>query len=337
MSLVKAANKKGIEAYLVGYEDSRIAKQACDQQVPFVGIGKRGSFLGSARAVFALISFVLKTKPSVVAVHYSDAFLFFALWKRLFNPSWQLIRFRTDPRALPNPMFSSWFYRQADLVVVPNRTIYNDLQMLYKIDSSKLLLLYGGVDRAQFFEDLQAKKSFREELGIEKDEIVIGSVGRLDAVKGHDILLDGYKILTDQSPNRYRLIICMSNDVEISMIREIINQRAPELLDKIMVFGKQQNIADFMRVFDVGVISSLGSEAICRVGMEMMACGVPIVSTDAGVLPEIVKESNRYEMHSPVELAKTLQNFQPDITIFDQRDFYDAFEKAILSRKGKNV
>ena len=40
----------------------------------------------------------------------------------------------------------------------------------------------------------------------------------------------------------------------------------------------------------MGVISSVGSEAVSRVALEWMAAGRPVVATRVGCLPEIVKD-----------------------------------------------
>jgi len=43
---------------------------------------------------------------------------------------------------------------------------------------------------------------------------------------------------------------------------------------------------------DIGVIHSSDSEAICRIVMEFMASSIPIVSTNIGILPEVIHDGS---------------------------------------------
>ena len=80
---------------------------------------------------------------------------------------------------------------------------------------------------------------------------------------------------------------------------------------------------------DLGVISSLGSEAICRVAMEFMACNVGCVSSNAGVLPEIIPDEFRYNNEDYERLAKLIMGKKGYIQIYDQKDFYNEFISCI--------
>jgi glycosyltransferase involved in cell wall biosynthesis len=43
-----------------------------------------------------------------------------------------------------------------------------------------------------------------------------------------------------------------------------------------------------MRALDVGLITSTRSEAICRVALEYMSMGLPVIASDTNILPEVV-------------------------------------------------
>ena len=44
-----------------------------------------------------------------------------------------------------------------------------------------------------------------------------------------------------------------------------------------------------------GVIPSLDSETICRVGVEFLQAGIPVLYSDAGALPEVFSEFPEYK------------------------------------------
>lgn len=61
-------------------------------------------------------------------------------------------------------------------------------------------------------------------------------------------------------------------------------------IDHIMTFtGRVSNPLDYVRSFNVGVITS-ESEGFCNAILEYMACGIPVVVTNTGGNPEVVKD-----------------------------------------------
>jgi glycosyltransferase involved in cell wall biosynthesis len=62
------------------------------------------------------------------------------------------------------------------------------------------------------------------------------------------------------------------------------------LQDEVSYLGRTEDVVRFMNTCDVGIVASVGSEAISRVVMEWMSCGKPLVATKVGCIPEIVKD-----------------------------------------------
>ena len=60
---------------------------------------------------------------------------------------------------------------------------------------------------------------------------------------------------------------------------------------------------------DVGVVSSTGSETICRVALEYMSMGKPVVGTKVNAIPEVVRHQVNglvVEPKNPQELASAI-------------------------------
>jgi glycosyltransferase involved in cell wall biosynthesis len=115
---------------------------------------------------------------------------------------------------------------------------------------------------------------------------VVGMLARFDPVKGHETLLDAAVALKGKIPDlRVR---CAG---EGSLLERLRWQLKPIGLDAVVDFpGYVTHRWPFMAACRVGVVPSLGSEAVSRAALEWMASGRPVVASRVGGLPDIVED-----------------------------------------------
>src|SRR5262249_37445853 len=136
---------------------------------------------------------------------------------------------------------------------------------------------------------------------------VLGIVARLDPVKGHRYLLEAVALLRNIYPSLRIKIVGNPENIKQRDLEQIAERLGID--DQVEFMGFQASIPKIMESCSIGVISSIGSEAVSRVALEWMAAGRPVVATRVGCLPEIVKDGETGYLVEPKDapaLARAL-------------------------------
>ncbi len=104
--------------------------------------------------------------------------------------------------------------------------------------------------------------------------------------------------------------------------------REDGLTDAVVFFGKQEVIEQILPVADVFVMPS-ESESFGLAALEAMACGLPVLATNAGGLPEVV-EHGRSGLLSPIGDVDLLAEHA--LTLLGDADTYRRYSEAALAR-----
>jgi glycosyltransferase involved in cell wall biosynthesis len=162
-------------------------------------------------------------------------------------------------------------------------------------NNSKIAVIYNGVDTERFNPGINGQ-ALRREFGIRSDEIVIGIASRFGADKGHDTFLKAAKILLsheeyEKIPLRF-LIVGNAVFAKDKWREDYLRKMAKDLgiADKIIFTGFRQDMPQVYAAMDIFVLAS-EAEPCGRVLFEAMASAKPIIATNSGGTPEIVKEA----------------------------------------------
>ena len=232
---------------------------------------------------FSLKGVIEEFRPDVVVTIRGDELLFSSLLKKKFG--FKLYRIHGEAKGIRNTVLNRYVHKKyVDGVVLSSRRLVNDV-----IVELPKVFVRGAVDTEKFKFSEEGRRRVREELGI-NDSILLGIVGRLDPVKGHDLFIRALSILVKKGLNVKGLIVGEEKNVKLSDLGSLARNLG---VDRNIIFitERREDIVDLMSAIDVGVVPSKGSEMIARTLLEFMACGRPVVATEVGVLPEIVKEN----------------------------------------------
>ena len=79
-----------------------------------------------------------------------------------------------------------------------------------------------------------------------------------------------------------------------------------ELGEVVTVTGKVSRPEAVLNALDLGMLASLGSEAIARAALEIMATGVPLISSTTGVMPDLIPAKYSFEPGDTQAMAERM-------------------------------
>jgi glycosyltransferase involved in cell wall biosynthesis len=116
-------------------------------------------------------------------------------------------------------------------------------------------------------------------------DVVIGSVARLDVGKGHQELLAALAQLTSRFP--HAKLLCVGDGPMRRRLETRIRQLG--LTDCVQLLGQRDDVPQLTQAFDIAVLASR-YEGMGRVLLEAQAAGKPVVAMNAGGMVDIVKD-----------------------------------------------
>ena len=198
-----------------------------------------------------------------------------------------------------------WAARSAASVIAVSRALRQAIVEL-GVEPAKVVVLRNGVDADRFI--AADRSAARRSFGLKADTQAILSVGRLVAMKGHDLVIDALLRL----PQGHLLIAGDGPE------RAALEARAARLgLAGRVHFLGQLRHGDLPRVYtaaDALVLAS-DNEGWPNVLLEAMACGTPVVATDVGGSSEVVcapEAGTIIRERSADAIATALQNLFAD-------------------------
>ena len=152
------------------------------------------------------------------------------------------------------------------------------------IPARKIRVIVNGVDTARFRPptDEGERTAARQALGIEDpNAVVVGSLGRLEAIKDHENLAQAFVALIEARPELAgTAVLAIGGDGSRgAAIRAILD--AAGLGERLVMPGYTSDSPGFYRALDLFVLPSR-SEGTSNTILEAMASGLPVVATDVG-------------------------------------------------------
>ncbi len=151
------------------------------------------------------------------------------------------------------------------------------------IDSKRLLTIYNGIDNVCPVDEKDTS-GLRKELGIPINHSVMGTIAQFSKKKGLAYLIKSASILLEHRKDVNFLLVGEGSIME-ELKKLCINLK----VEKSVIFaGERSDIPKILSLIDIFVLPSI-REGLPLAVLEAMDCGKPIIATNVGGVPEIVK------------------------------------------------
>ena len=205
----------------------------------------------------------------------------------------------------------------ADAIVVSSEHERQALVELYGAHWDHIHVVPSGVDLGRF-QPLD-RASSRARLGLDGKEILV-AVGRMDPVKGLDMLIQATALLKDHDQLRVLIIGGGDGDPELARLKALA--RAEGVADRVDFLGArpQVELPTYYSAADICVVPS-HYESFGLVAAEALACGTPVIASKVGGLQTIVQDGENgllVPWRSPQAFAESIDWLLADRAMRDR-------------------
>jgi ubiquinone/menaquinone biosynthesis C-methylase UbiE len=214
---------------------------------------------------------------------------------------------------------AGWVFRHASAITACSPELRDAAISLGAAD--KVRLVAWGAD-PEIFYPLKQSKDLLSGLGLNEDQFIISTLGRLVYKKGFDRLIDAWKIISRLAPNA-RLLIGGDGPLREGLIAKSNNLG---LADRIVFAGniKWDQVPEFLSSSDLFILPSIRDEygnidGLPTVLLEAMACGKPVIASQLGGIPLVITHNQNGKLVPPGDIDALSQSILDLINQEDMR------------------
>lgn len=193
---------------------------------------------------------------------------------------------------------------KAQMIVVPSKYFKVIVSETFHVKPQNIFISpSGGIDTT-LFKSLETSRNTHV--------FTIGYISRIDEGKGWDLLLDATKVLVENNIKDFKVLMIgggtqitlLTEKIDILNLQNYITYFGPKPHDELVYYYNQMDVFAFT--------TTRLAESLGLVGLEAMACGVPVIGSNIGGLKEYIKTGYNGDLFEPAnsnELAEKIKSF----------------------------
>lgn len=247
------------------------------------------NFLMLIRNIFSLLFYCKKNKISLIHSHHRYTELLSFIVAKILR-----IKTITTVHSFVTGMKNLSF--KSDKVICVSKAVKKHLSENYSQTVNKSVVIYNCIEE-EFFNNKENPQEFRTKLELKTSDKVLLFLGRINKVKGVDLLLDAFKML-----------ITKHSDLKLLLIGEVIDKEFAWLKNSppgnVIFLNPTSKVLDYYALADLIILPSR-NDPFPYVMLEAGALKKPFIGSKTGGIKEFIKDGVNGHLFEP-ENAKEL-------------------------------
>ena len=199
---------------------------------------------------------------------------------------WHVHEIIVKPKAISD-FINMLMGRYADKIVTVSQAVANHIKQSPFIKDSQVEVIYNGVDNAVYYP--MDASSIREKFDIAQDALVIGMIGRVNAIKGQNDFIEAVEPLLEKNEQAVAFLAGGVFPGEEWRLEELDKRIASSsVVSQIHRIDYYDKTSELYNMFDIFVLPSIKPDSLPTVVLEAMACSKPVVGYNNGGIAQMV-------------------------------------------------
>lgn len=220
---------------------------------------------------------------------------------------WHVHEIIVKPKAISD-FINMLMGRYADKIVTVSQAVANHIKQSPFIKDSQVEVIYNGVDNTVYYP--MDASSIREKFDIAQDALVIGMIGRVNAIKGQNDFIEAVEPLLEKNEQAVAFLAGGVFPGEEWRLEELDKKIASSsVVSQIHRIDYYDKTSELYNMFDIFVLPSIKPDSLPTVVLEAMACSKPVVGYNNGGIAEMVvddKSGCLVKPNRPQELSNAI-------------------------------
>ena len=254
-------------------------------------------------STYRLMRIIQTVRPDVIQITLAAIFetpLFPLVSGILKIPSLVVFQVASEKLPVPDPLknFYAWGRAKNQQWIAVSKQNRKNLSEMFSLHEENISLIHNGIELTSKFSELfpsqiqQLRREVRTELSIPENAPILLTVGRLSKDKGHIDLVEIIRPLVSESPELK--FVWVGDGEQRKILESKIHRYGIER--SVILCGYRNDVVRLMTAADLLVVASRHEGGCSSVVREAMLHRLPMVTSDAGGIPEVVLDGEHGAM-----------------------------------------